>query len=129
MQADRCVEAGHFFLLNWKPEKYFTNLSELLLLLVGCLLACLTSQQHSSVLQGRICSGNCTRCHTEAKVVDQTFYLTQSQYTDRGSTSPRADPVNARRLAGQPLLTAVLKDLTLKAAHHSVVDLILHIVG
>ena len=59
------------------------------LLFVGCL----TSQQHASVSQGRICSDNLTCCHTEIEVADQTFYLTQSQYTDTGSTSPRADPI------------------------------------
>ena len=35
----------------------------------------------------------CTCCHTEIEVADQTFYLTQSQYTDTGPTSPSADPV------------------------------------
>ena len=48
-----------------------------------CLLvACLTSQQHVSVSQGRICSDNYKCCHTEIEVADQTFYLTKSQYTD-----------------------------------------------
>ena len=63
----------------------------------GCLvrvglLACLTTQQHASVSQGRICSDSCTCCHTEIDVADQTFHLALSQYTDTGSTSPRADP-------------------------------------
>ena len=53
---------------------------------------CLTSQQQASVSQGRICSDNCTSCHTEIEVADQTFYLTRSQYTDTGPTSPSADP-------------------------------------
>ena len=57
------------------------------LLLVGCL----TSQQHASVSQGRICSDNFTCCHTEIEVADQTFHLTQSQYTDTGPTSPSTD--------------------------------------
>ena len=61
--------------------------------LVGCLLACLTSQQHASVSQGRICSDNFTCCHTEIQVADPTFYLTQSQYTDTEPTSPSADPI------------------------------------
>ena len=56
---------------------------------------CLTSQQHASVSQGRICSDNCTCCHTEIEVADQTFYLTQSQYTDTGPTSPSADPISS----------------------------------
>ena len=57
------------------------------------MLACLTSQQHASVSQGRICSDNLTCCHTEIEVADQTFHLTQSQYTDTGPTSPSADPI------------------------------------
>ena len=66
-----------------------------------CLLAgCLMSQQHASVSQGRICSDNLMCCHTEIEDADQTFHLTQSQYTDTGPTSPSADPKNARHLAG-----------------------------
>ena len=61
----------------------------LLLLFVGCL----TSQQHASVSQGRICTDNFTCCHTEIEAADQTFHLTQSQYTDTGPTSPSADPI------------------------------------
>ena len=60
---------------------------------VCLLVGCLTSQQHASVSQGRICSDNFTCCHTEIGVADQTFYLTQSQYTDTGPTSPSADPI------------------------------------
>ena len=57
------------------------------------LVGCLTSQQQASVSQGRIGSDNFTCCHTEIEVTDQTFYLTQSQYTDTRPTSPRADPI------------------------------------
>ena len=60
------------------------------MLLVGCL----TSQQQASVSQGRICSDNFSCCHTEIEVADQTFYLTQSQYTDTGPTRPRSDPIS-----------------------------------
>ena len=60
---------------------------------VCLLVACLTSQQHASVSQGRICSDNLTCCHTEIEVADPTFYLTQSPYTDTGPTSPSADPI------------------------------------
>ena len=56
-------------------------------------VGCLTSKQHASVSQGRICSDNCTCCHTEIEVADQTFHLTQSQYTGTGPTSPSADPL------------------------------------
>ena len=60
------------------------------------LLACLMSQQHASVSHGQICSDNFMCCHTEIEVADQTFYLTQSQYTDTGPIRP----YNARCLAG-----------------------------
>ena len=60
---------------------------------VCLLVACLTSQQHASVSQGRICSDNFTCCHTEIEVAGPTFYLTQSQYTDTGPTSASADPI------------------------------------
>ena len=56
-------------------------------------VACSTSQQQASVSQGRICSDNCTCCHTETEVADQTFHLTRSQYTDTGPTSPSTDPI------------------------------------
>ena len=56
-------------------------------------VGCLTSQQQASVSQGRICTDNFTCCHTETEVADPTFYLTQSQYTDTGPTSPSADPI------------------------------------
>ena len=64
-----------------------------IILFVGLLVGCLSSQQHASVSQGRICSDNFTCCHTEIEVADQAFYLTQSQYTDTGPTSPSADPI------------------------------------
>ena len=54
---------------------------------------CFTPQQQASVSQGWICLDNFTYCHTEIEVADQTFYLTQSQYTDTGLTSPSADPI------------------------------------
>ena len=59
-----------------------------------CLFAgCLTSKQHASVSQGRICSDNFTCCYTEIEVAGKTFHLTQSQYTDTGPTSPCTDPI------------------------------------
>ena len=48
---------------------------------------------NASVSQGRICSDNFTCCHAEIEDADPTFYLTQSQYTDSGPTSPSADPI------------------------------------
>ena len=56
-------------------------------------VGCLTSQQHASVSQGRICADNFTCCRTEIEAADPTFYLTQSQYTDTGPTSPSPDPI------------------------------------
>ena len=55
-------------------------------------VGCFTSQQHASVSQGPTCTNNFTCCHTEIQVADHTFYLTQSQYTDTGQTSPSDDP-------------------------------------
>ena len=68
--------------------------------IVCCLLACLTSQQHASVSQGRICSDNCTCCHNEIGAADQTFYLVQSQCTDTGPTSPSTDPITSTAWRG-----------------------------
>ena len=51
-----------------------------------CLLGgWLTSQQHASVSQGRICSDKFTCCHTETEVADQTFV----------SPSPSSDPITS----------------------------------
>ena len=61
--------------------------------IVCWLVACLTSKQQASASQGRICSDNFMCCHTEIEVADQTFYLTHSEYTDTGPTSPSADPI------------------------------------
>ena len=71
----------------------------------GCLLVgCLTSQQQAGVSQGRIFSDNFTCYHTEIEVANQTFYFTQSQYTDTGPTSPSADPITPGRVAiGVPI--------------------------
>ena len=67
--------------LSASPQKWVNSL------LVGWLLGCLTSQQHASVSQGRICSN---KLEDKIEVADQTFHLTQSQYTDTG---PSADPI------------------------------------
>ena len=72
-------------------------------------VGCLTSQQHSSASQGRICSDNFTRCHTETEVADQTFHLTQPQYTDTGPASPSPDPTTPGRLtAGVPVFKSLV---------------------
>ena len=56
-------------------------------------VGCLTSQQHASIAQGRICSDKFTCCHTDIEVANQTFHFTQSQYTDTGSIIPSTDPI------------------------------------
>ena len=59
---------------------------------VCLLVACLTSQQQTIVyLRDGSAQTIFTCCHTEIEVADQTFYLTQSQYTDTGPTGPSAD--------------------------------------
>ena len=67
----------------------FGDQKDCFVLFVGCL----PSQQHASVSQGRICTDNFTCCHSEIEAADQTFHLTQSQYTDTRPTSPSADPI------------------------------------
>ena len=82
-------QVSFFSTLDVRPLSIFPSSVQWNCLLVGCL----TSQQHASVSQGRVCSDNCTCCHTEIEVADQTFHLTQSQYTDTGPTSPSTDPI------------------------------------
>ena len=58
------------------------------------LVGCLSSQQPAKCISGTdFFSENSTCCRTETEAADQTFYLTQSQYTDTGPTSSSADPV------------------------------------
>ena len=49
------------------------------------------------------------RCHTEIEVADETLYLSQSQYTDNGPTSSRADPTAQGRVATRvPILKSLV---------------------
>ena len=57
---------------------------------VCLLLGCLTSQQHASVSQGRICSDNFKCCHTEIEVSIK-LSNSPSHSTDTGPTSPSTD--------------------------------------
>ena len=82
LTMSKLIEVSH-------PATAEMTMGKIVCLLVGCLM----SQQHASVSQGRICTDNFTCCHTEMEVADQTFHLTQSQYTDTGPTSPSADPI------------------------------------
>ena len=54
---------------------------------------CLTSQLHASESQGPFFSDKYTSSSTEIELAYQTFYHTQSQYTDTGPASPMADPI------------------------------------
>ena len=86
LEYDSCLHCGNFLrsshsndLKSAYPDYLF----------VGCLMF----QPHASISPGRICTDNFTCCHTEIGVADQTFHLTQSQYTDTGPTSPSTDPI------------------------------------
>ena len=83
-QREKCGDRVTDFDPGVDKEKRW-NFVIVLLLFIGCL----SSQQNVSVSQGRICTDNFTCCHTEIEAADQTFHLTQSQYTDTGLTSPR----------------------------------------
>ena len=88
--ADTLCVRYHDSCFTAQPLVYLMpNGSEVGWLVVGCL----TSQQHASVSQGRICTDSLTCCHTEIEVADPTLYLTQSQYTDTGPTSPSTNPI------------------------------------
>ena len=87
--------------LTW--QRHDDNNNDNVCLFVGWL----TSQQHVSVSQGRICSDNFTCCHTETEVADQTFHLTQSQYTDTGPTSPSTQ-VPGRVATGLPIFKSLV---------------------
>ena len=55
---------------------------------IACwLVACLTSQQHASVSQGRICTDDFTCCRTKLQIK-----LSTSRYTDAGPTISSVDP-------------------------------------
>ena len=43
--------------------------------------------------QERICLDRSACCHTDTEVEDQSCYLTRSQYSDNGPTSPCTDLV------------------------------------
>ena len=76
-----CWPSGKVSVL-WAAD---TGSTPWLLLTVCWLVGCLTSQQHASVSQGRICSDNFTCCYTEIEGADPNFHLTLSQYTDTTS--------------------------------------------
>ena len=77
--------------------RLLSEMSQVSGVFVCLLVVCLTSQQHASVSQGRICTDNSTYCHTEIEVADPAFFLTQSQYTDTGPISGMTQPGNSAR--------------------------------
>ena len=79
---------------HFRDVPFWSETLEMQLIRLLLSVGCLKSQQQASVSQGRICSHNFTCCHTEIEVADPAFYLTQSQYTDAGPTSPSADPIS-----------------------------------
>ena len=93
MLINSCLSPGQSTWTVDQPVPPLTQYHQVPGRAVCLLVGCLTSQQHASVSQGRICTDNFTCCHTEIEAADQTFYLTQSQYTDNGLTSPSADPI------------------------------------
>ena len=87
----------------WKRRKQKREI----LFFVGCL----KSQQHASVPQEWICSDKFMCCHTEMEIADQTFHLTQSQYTDTGPTSPSTDTITPGVWQGNYWRAKIFKSL------------------
>ena len=78
----------------------------MLLLLFLCPFS-LTSQQHTSVSQERICSDSCARCQTEIEVAEQAFFLTQSRYIDNWAIIPvpiQSGQAPAKAATGIPII-------------------------
>ena len=69
--------------------------------MVVLFVACLTSLQHAVVLlliiptccYLLVVGFFCICCQAETEVADETWYLTQSQYTDTGPASPSINPM------------------------------------
>ena len=74
------------------------------------LLGWLAVNVTASVSRGQICSDKCTCCHTEKQVAIRTCYLTQSQFTDTGPTSPSADPVSQASGEAEQTVHHILQD-------------------
>ena len=101
------IEVVTFRLRGWCMLGVFLFQASRMLLFVGCL----ASQQCACVSHGQICTDKCTCCHTETEATDQTFFLTQSQYTDTGLTSPSAAPITSgagRVATGVPILKSLV---------------------
>ena len=72
----------------WFPPDT-AGMSKWVMLFVGCFNIPATC----SCISRQMCSDKFMCCNTEIEVADQTFYLTQPQYTDTGPTSPSTDPI------------------------------------
>ena len=75
--------------------------------------SCLLVAQHPSNMLVYLRDGsahNCMSCHMKKEVADQTFYLTQSQYTDTKPTRTGADPTTlgtCRVATGVPIFKSL----------------------
>ena len=78
------ISCLRYTILVGNPRYPSLHRRRLLLLFVGCL----TSHKHAGVSQARICSDNCTCCHTDIEVADQTVYLTQHSILTPGQPVP-----------------------------------------
>ena len=58
---------------------------------VGASFGLLNVHATCRVYEGRLSGDNCTCCHSEIEVADQTCYLTQQQHIDPVSISPGTD--------------------------------------
>ena len=72
------------FWLTYDPDHHWRNKIVRWLLNVPATCECISGTD----LLNFMC------CHTEIEVTEQTFHLTQSQYTDTGPTSPIAEPIS-----------------------------------
>ena len=87
----------HRIQVPWNSSTHSKDQENILFIQMCCsvcfLVGRLRSRRHTSVSLERICSDSVMCCHTETEVVDKTFYLNQSQYTDTRPTSPSTDPI------------------------------------
>ena len=74
-----------------KKRKQVSNQGSELTMFVDWLLACLLNVPATGECISR--TDLLRQFYTEVEVADQTFHLTQSQYTDTGPTSPSTDPI------------------------------------
>ena len=93
IKGNQDENSGHFNTWRHLADNKMLTVCDVEPVTVMLFVGCSMSQECATVPQGRICSDNFTCCHTEVEAADQTFYLTQTQYTDTGPTSPSDDPI------------------------------------